>query len=125
MIPLKVLVLPAAVNVRVPVRVVGPDRVTAAPASNAPPVRVTFPPRVTALVAERPVVALGLIVPPEIVNIPVPKALFAANDNVPALNANPPSYVLAPLSVTVPLVVFVAETPVPAKIELDVPLRKS
>src|SRR6202011_1507531 len=60
----------------------------------------------------------------EPVPVPEPEVLFTKS--VPALSVVPPAYVLAPLSVTVPEVVFTSATvEPPASPTFTVPLRAS
>ena len=62
-------------------------------------------------VSEPPLVLL--IVPPEIVKVPVPSAVALLMFNVPALNVVPPVNVFAPESVRAPAPALVSEKPEP------------
>ena len=69
------------------------------------PAKVKSPPQVWALLVER-VIAAPLvlpIVPPEIVNLPVPRAAAALILSCPAESVVPPLYVSEPASVSVPV----------------------
>ena len=56
---------------------------------------------------------LSIVVPPEIVNVPVPNAVALLMFSWPAPNVSPPVNVFAPDNVSVPAPVFVSENPEP------------
>ena len=84
---------------------------------------VTSPPMVTALAKARAVVSAEDSLPPSRASMPFPKAESSPARTVPADRVKPPPKVLAPESVSVPPVVFVA--PPPARVASAVPASKA
>ena len=84
---------------------------------------VTSPPSVRALAKARASVSVEETTPPFNVTMPTPKAASSPASAVPAPRVKPPTKVLAPESVSVPAVVFVALPP--ARVAETVPASKA
>ena len=113
--PLRVRLPAVIVSVRDVPSVAAPESVSALVPANA-----KSPFSASALATDSPA-AEASSVPPVIVNVPVPSAAVLPTLSVPAERVSPPVNVLAPESVTAPMLDFVAATPVPPRMAETVP----
>ena len=113
--PLRVRMPAVIVSVRFAPSVAAPESVSALVPANA-----KSPFSASALATVR-AAAEASSVPPVIVNVPVPSAAALPTLSVPAERVSPPVNVLAPESVTAPMLDFVAATPVPPRMAETVP----